>query len=124
MHKFLIAITVLLALFASPLFLSPASAQVFGGPGLEGGVDAGGDIDGPLNASLRDIAEYMLRYVIDFLALAAVIVIVVAGIWLVVGTGSDDSKTKAKTIIIYTIVGLLVVLLARAVVGFITIGIF
>ncbi len=104
---------------------SSALAQtVFNGPGLQGGVKEAGTISGPVHSSLREVVLTLLRRVLDYLALAAVVVIVGAGVYLVVGGGSEDSKNKAKTIILYTIIGLLVVLLARAVVGFVMYGIF
>ncbi len=103
---------------------SPASAQVFNGAGLQGGVGAAGTINGPVHSSLRSVALILLGKVLNYLALAAVVVIIGAGVYMVVGGGSEDSKNKAKTIILYTIIGLLIVLFARVLVGFVMYGIF
>lgn len=61
----------------------------------------------------------IVQAVLQFVALIAVIMIIIAGIWLIVGFGEDSSKEKAKKIIIYTIVGLLIILLAEAIVQFV-----
>lgn len=70
------------------------------------------------NPDFREAVVKVLRYVVSFLALAGVIAIVVAGIMMVVGGGSDTSVQRAKKIIIYTLVGILVVFFARVIVGF------
>lgn len=81
------------------------------------------DIGGPdaLDAqSIRDVIIDVLKMILDFLALAAVIFIVVAGIRLIVSGGSDEQKDKAKKTILYVVIGLLIVLFARVIVGFFT----
>lgn len=99
--------------------LSPMAALAQG--------DFGGeipDIPGtPVGYSDPDIRQVILNalvFVLNFLALAAVIFIVIAGIRLIVSQGSDEQKDKAKKTIIAVIVGLLVVLFARVIVGFFT----
>ncbi len=99
---------------------SMVQAQVFNGPGLEGGVNTAATIDGPSKRSLRLLILLTLRYVMDFLALAAVIMIVVAGIFLLFSNGEDGAKDKAKMIIKFVIIGLIIILFARAIVGFFT----
>lgn len=96
------------------------NAQIFNGPGLGGGVSAASTIDGPVNQPLRVVIVRMLRYTLDFLALAAIIMIVVAGLYLVFSNGDEESAKKAKTIVKYVIIGLIVILLARLLVGFFT----
>ena len=98
--------------------LSPsmAFAQGFGGaipaiPGTPAAVDKQG---------IRDVILRALQFVLDFLALAAVVFIVIAGIRLLVSQGSDELKDKAKKTILFVIIGLLVVLFARVIVGFFT----
>ena len=97
--------------------LSPMSAFAgFGGdipavPGTPTAVDKGG---------IRHVIVSALQFVLDFLALAAVIFIIIGGIRLIVSGGSDEQKDKAKKTILYVILGLLVVLFARVIVGFFT----
>ena len=59
-----------------------------------------------------------VKTAISYLALIAVVAIVVAGITFMVGMGSDTSIQRARKIIIYTIVGFLVILFAAAIVTF------
>jgi type IV secretory pathway VirB2 component (pilin) len=100
-----------------PLAVPSAHAQVFNGPGLEGGVNAASQVNGPVNKPLREFVTDLLAKVLNFLALAAVIVVIIAGLYLIFSNGSDDAKNKAKNIILYTIIGLLVILFARTIVG-------
>ncbi len=72
------------------------------------------------NVDIRGVVLDVITFVLDFLALAAVVFIIIAGIRLIVSQGSDDAKDKAKKTIIAVIVGLLVVLFARVIVGFFT----
>ena len=53
------------------------------------------------------------------MALIAVIFIVIAGIRLVVSQGEEQEKDKAKKTILYVIIGLVVILIAQAIVSFI-----
>ncbi len=69
---------------------------------------------------IRDVILRVLSFVLDFLALAAVIFIIIAGIRMIVSGGSEDQKDKAKKTILYVIIGLLIVLFARVIVGFFT----
>ena len=121
--KHLLLSLAMLATLCVPLSaVVPVHAQVFDGPGLEGGVGEAGNIQGPVKKTLREAVIDLMRKVLNFMALAAVVVIVIAGLSLIVGQGSDDSKNKAKNIILFAIVGLLVIFFARAVVGFISSG--
>lgn len=95
---------------------SSSALAAFGGdiPDIEGTPDA---LD---EEGFRDIILEALKLVLDFLALAAVIFIIIAGIRLIVSGGSDEQKDKAKKTILYVIIGLLIVLFARVIVGFFT----
>ncbi len=104
---------------AAGLSVSSASASVFGGEGLKAGVAAGTNIlTGGQNLTLREIVVRILVAIMNFLALAGVIGVVVAGIYLIVSNGDEESKTKAKTIITYIVVGIVLVLLAKLIVSF------
>lgn len=93
-------------------FASRALAQ-FGQDDLdeiEGGVE--GDVD--VKQTLIDV----LQFVLSFLALLAIIFIIVAGIRLIVSQGEEEQKDKAKKTILYVIIGLLVILFAKVIVSF------
>lgn len=106
------------ALGVLALLPSRIAAQVFNGGSLVEGIQHAGNIAGLANAGLRTIILRILLRVLDFLALAAVVFIVIAGIYLIAGGGTDESKEKAKKIILYVIIGLLVIFFARLIVGF------
>lgn len=110
------------ALIAMYFLLSRAQAQIFNGPGLAGGVAEAGLISGPVQAPLRTVILSILHKALSFLALAGVIMIVVAGYTLVMSGGSDSAKDRAKKIIIYVAIGLVVILFARMGVGFFLYG--
>ncbi len=100
------------------LLPSRVAAQVFNGGSLVEGISRARNIEGLAHGSLRETVLRILLRVLDFLALAAVVFIVIAGIYLIAGGGTDESKEKAKKIILYVIIGLLVIFFARMIVGF------
>ncbi len=68
----------------------------------------------------RTVVTDTINFVLTFLALIAVVTIIVAGFVLIFGMGSENSATRARKIIIYTIVGLIVIFFVRVIVGFFT----
>lgn len=102
--------------------IQTAYAQVFDGPGLQGGVDVAGTINGPLHGTPREIILTYLYAVLSFVALLGVVMIVIAGIILMVSAGRDDWKDWCKKIILYTVIGIIIILLARLLVGFLLYG--
>lgn len=94
----------------------PQVLATFGGPipAIPGTV-SGNDTQGVRDAILR-----ALEVVLNFLALIAIIFIVVAGIRLIVSQGEEEQKEKAKKTILYVIIGLIIILFARVIVGFFT----
>ncbi len=107
------------ALTSGTLVMSLASSAFaqFGGedPELEGTPGAGTD-----EGTIREIIVNVVNVVLNFLALIAVIVIVIAGIRLIISQGEDEAKDKAKKTIFYALIGLVIVLFARVIVGLIT----
>ena len=99
-----------------------AAAAVFDGGGiLEGLGAAKKQVAGLATGDVRSVAERILTTALSFLALAGVIMIILAGVYMIFNNGEDDSKEKAKKIIIYTLIGLVIVLCARVIVGFVTV---
>lgn len=70
---------------------------------------------------IRQTIVKVLNAVLNFLALIAVIFIIIGGIRLIVSQGDDEAKDKAKKTILYAIVGLIIVLIARILVGLVTV---
>ena len=107
------------SLLISAYFLvGRAHAQVFNGPGLAGGVAQAGMIQGPIQAPLRTVILSFFYKALGFLALAGVVMIVIAGFTLVLSGGSETAKDRAKKMVLYVIIGLVVILFARTMVGF------
>ncbi len=109
------------AVTAASSFVSVAAAQVFDGPGILGGLDAAGGVAGLPSGDVRTTIISILRSVLSFLALAAVITIIIAGIMLILSLGNEEQKDRAKRIIFYTLIGLIIVLFARVIVGIVTV---
>ena len=76
----------------------------------------GGDVS--LEVSVRNI----LSVVFTLVGVIAVVMIVVGGIYYIISQGNADKIQKAKSTILYGIVGLIVTLLAFAIVNFVLEG--
>jgi len=88
---------------------------------LANGVTDIGDIPdvGQGNIDIRDAVLNILGAILNLMALAAVVVIVVAGIRLIIGGQDEGQREKAKNTIVYAIIGLIVILLSSAIVNFV-----
>jgi len=67
----------------------------------------------------RSIIINITTTILNIMALIAVVVIVIAGIRLVISQGEQEAVEKGKKTILFAILGLIVILLARAIVDFI-----
>ncbi len=70
-------------------------------------------------AALLVIAVVLASYALGFFALAAVCVIVYAGVQLVLSMGNEEAMTKAKSILIRAIIGTILLVLSLAIVRFV-----
>jgi hypothetical protein len=110
-----IVLATLLGIFAT-IVPDLVLAQIYGGPGIVGGITHAEAIGGVSRDDIRIIILNLLLAVLLFMGLAAVVVIVIAGIGLVVSVGDEQAKEKAKKIIIYALAGLIVIAIAAGVV--------
>lgn len=69
-----------------------------------------------LTSPFRQAVIGIMNYILTFLGLAAVAGIVYGGINLVTSQGDEEALGKAKTIIIYSAIGVVIVLLSFAIV--------
>lgn len=92
-------------------------AQVYNGPGLQEGANSAA-VTGIQNQSLRVVVAGIVNRILTYVALAAVVVIVIAGIYLILSFGNDSAKETAKKIVIYTAIGLVLILVSKALVAF------
>jgi len=75
---------------------------------------------GGSDAVLRGIVVGFIQRVLSFLSLIATITVIIAGFYLILSLGDDTGKDRAKKIILYTLVGLFVILVSRVIVGYVT----
>lgn len=101
--------------------ISLSSSLLFVGKAFAFGGDIPADLPGQ-GADIRTIVTRVLTMALNLLALLAAVVIVIAGIRLIFSMGDEEGKETAKKTILYAVIGLLVVLFARAIVTFITQG--
>lgn len=97
------------------------AAQVFNGGGVDAGLSEAEGVTGIADGDPREVIIRILKTVLDFLALFAMIMIIIAGFYLVFSFGDDDNKEKAKKIIYYTLIGLVVILFSRVIVSLVTV---
>lgn len=95
-------------------------AQVYNGGGVQAGIGATSGITGVASISPYALITKILVVVLNYAALAAFIMVVIAGFYLVLSNGNDDNKEKAKKIITYTLIGLTVLLFSRVIVHIFT----
>lgn len=103
------------------LLPSTAFAAVFGKDGGIGvGLTAISQIaDISKKTSITEIILTIIAFILELALLLAVVAIIVAGIYLIVSNGDEGQKDKAKKIITYAIIGILVILLARVIILFV-----
>jgi hypothetical protein len=80
------------------------------------GINIGGNVGG---GDLKAAIVTVLQYVLSFIAIIAVVVIVVAGIRFIISQGEEGEKDKARKTIVYAVIGLIIILLAQAIVNFV-----
>lgn len=100
--------------------LSALSAQVFGGGGLEQGIQAAQGIQGVSQVDLRTTVENAITAVVNMLGLLAAVSIVICGVMLIFSLGNEETAGRAKKGVMYSAIGLLVILFAKAIILFIT----
>ena len=100
---------VMAALAAFMLYAPLASAQIFGPvPDIGGG-----------QADIRVTTLRILNNVLTFMALAAVVFIVIAGVRLIFSQGEDEQRDKARKTVFLVIAGLVLILFAQGIVDFV-----
>ena len=97
----------------------PLVAQVFDGGGLIGGL---GQAQGELGGSgVRTDTDFIasiaaiINFALVFAAVFAVVAFITAGFFFILGFGSDTSVQRAKKIMIWSAVGLVVIIFSFAI---------
>ena len=110
-----IFIPLLLAVFA---FSCIAPVQV---SALDLGMEYAENLDLPVaeDDDVRDMAVTVVKYLITFLGIIAVVIILYGGFVWMTAAGNDDRVSKAKSIIVAGIIGLIIIIAAFAIVNFV-----
>lgn len=112
LRRSLSALTVLLSCAAPKAF-----AQVYSGCGIFCGIDSAGGIDGlSQSKSITELIMIVITFILDIALIIAVLAIIIAGMYLITSNGDEGQKDKAKQIIWYCILGILLILFSRAIV--------
>jgi hypothetical protein len=114
-----VLLAVSLCLQLSPV-IPAGHAQVFDGGGVDAGLDQAAGVTGVATGNPRMVVVRVLATILNFLGLIATIMIIIAGFYLVLSLGNEESKEKAKKIILYTLIGLFIILVSRIIVSIIT----
>ncbi|MDZ7798819.1 MAG: pilin [Patescibacteria group bacterium] len=80
--------------------------------------DIGGEV-GLGTADLRDTVVNIIQWVLGILALVAVVMIIIGGFQWMTAAGNEERIEKAKKVISAAVIGLIIVLLAWAIVIFV-----
>ena len=93
---------------------------IFNGLFGDAGTTSSGGINGLVNMSGDELLSNALNLVYFVAGVVSVITIIIGGILYTVASGDSGRLTKAKNTIVYAVVGLIIVLLAFTITGFVT----
>ncbi len=106
---------------ATAMLSLPATvtAQVYNGGGINAGVAAAGSL-GLSTGNPFYVLLNVIRIVLNLMGIVAMAAIIIAGIYMIISLGNDEQIDKAKKIIKYTLIGLIIILFSRILVGLVT----
>ena len=87
---------------------------------LVSGIDDPPNLAGAATGDLRGAIISVLNAIVNFLGILVLVAIVIAGFRLVLSQGEEEAKEKAKKGIMYSIIGLILVIFAKVIILFIT----
>lgn len=96
-------------------YLTADSSDPFGAKRENIGIDAHGDEE-----NLYDAVTSIINYLLLFLGLLLLVIIIYAGFLIINSNGDDEALTKGRTIIMYALVGVIIIVLSYTIVNFIT----
>lgn len=76
------------------------------------------------NKTAFDLAQEIINIILGIVGVAAVIVIIIAGIMMSTSAGNSGKVQKAKTAVIYAIIGLAIAVSAALIINFVLDGVF
>lgn len=97
-----------------------ASAAVYGGCGLSCGIAPFAGLGGISGVtSIKTLIVILILFLLDIVLFVAIGAVIVAGIYLIVSNGDEGQKDKAKTIVLYAIAGIALIIMSRVIVVFV-----
>lgn len=109
------SITAALVLFANKTLAQGTGSAFFENP-QGGNLVPNASAQGTLGQNIIII----INYVLGFLGLIAVAFLIYAGVLMVTAGGNEDQVGKARTIITYAVIGIVIILLSFTIVSFVT----
>ena len=106
-----------LAIIALSLPSKAFAVTVFRGGGTI--IPPAGAFSGLSGLSVGQIIVRITGTILNFAAIVAIAAIVIAGFMLIFDWGNDQMKDRAKKTVIFTVIGLLVLMFVRAMVQFV-----
>lgn len=88
---------------------------VYGGDGVASGISSASSLTGGAN-DLRSTVLGVVKEVLGYMAAFAVFAIIVAAFYLIIGGSTDEGRDRARKIVLYVIIGLFIILLARTII--------
>lgn len=102
-------------LFVNQAFASTGSSSFFDNP--QGGSST---VTAAATGTLGSNIATVINYFLGLLGLIAVGFLIYAGVLMVTAGGNDEQVTKARKIIMYAVVGIVIILLSYTIVTFVT----
>lgn len=84
------------------------------------GIGCPAGVDTADATTVIDFALKIINATLGLTALLAIIIIIISGVILIASLGDEDSAKRAKHIILYAVIGLVVIGIAAAIVNFVT----
>ncbi len=107
------------AFLGAAIIPAVARAATFGGGSIQDGLPLAEAIRTGNSTDIRTAVLTMLFQVLRAVGTIAVVVLVIAGIMLVIGGYSDETRERVKKIVLYTILGLLLIIVSSTLVALI-----
>ncbi|MFA5800431.1 MAG: hypothetical protein WC840_05755 [Candidatus Peribacteraceae bacterium] len=98
-----------------------AAVPVYGGDGgLAAGLRTAAGLGGIVgDTSITQLIINVITFILNIVLILAVLAVIIAGLYLITSAGEEGQKEKAKKIIFYALIGILVVIFSRAIVIFV-----
>ena len=109
-----IIVATMIVFLLAPVLVIPASAQNLG---IEYATNLG--LKESSQSDPRDMAVDIVKYLMTFLGIIAVVVILLGGFKWMTAAGNEDKVAEAKKLIIAGVIGLIIILAAFAIVQFV-----